>query len=91
MCCHDSLQAPGAKPFAAAVKFLTPMMKPMPLADADLAAVSGAKKGYGPKFVHSPVTITQSNVGGPIGQVAALNEGCVDQSAGFSQSNSVSF
>ncbi len=66
-------------------------LRPAPLADADLAAVAGAKKGHGPVFLASPVTITQTNVGGPIVQLAALNAGDVSQAAAQSQSNSVSF
>ncbi len=63
-----------------------------PIADADLALVSGGKKhGHGPSFSYSPVAIAQTNVGGPIVQIAIGNSGDVTQNAGFSQSNSVSF
>jgi hypothetical protein len=67
---------------------------PMPLADEALTAVAGAKGGkYGAKlsFWDSPVTNVQTNVSGPIVQIAALNGGDVTQVAGVLQSNSVSF
>jgi hypothetical protein len=68
---------------------------PMPLADEELSIVAGAKRGHGrgPKlaFRDSPVTNIQTNVSGPIIQIAAGNGGDVTQVAGVLQSNSVSF
>jgi hypothetical protein len=75
------------------MKTLEKTLAPMPLADEELTAVAGAKKGgkYGMWFDASPVTNVQTNVSGPIVQIAALNGGDVTQLAGVLQSNSVSF
>jgi hypothetical protein len=70
------------------------LLAPMPLADEELTAVAGAKKGHkkhGLSFDASPITNTQTNVSGPIIQIAVGNLGDVTQVAGVAQSNSVSF
>ncbi len=69
------------------------LLAPMPLADEELTAVAGAKKGHkhGLSFLNSPVTNTQTNLSGPIVQLALGNEGDVTQAAFVTQSNSVSF
>jgi hypothetical protein len=76
------------------IKLEKTALAPLPLADEELVAVAGAKKGhkkYGLSFLNSPITNTQTNVSGPIVQLALGNEGDVTQAAFVSQSNSVSF
>lgn len=65
---------------------------PARLADEDLAAVSGAKKGGVPAWMYgSPITNQQTNVSGPIVQIAVGNSGPVSQLALVQQGNVASF
>jgi hypothetical protein len=68
------------------------VLAPLPLADESLTAVAGAKGGkYGMWFDASPVTNVQTNVSGPVIQIAALNGGDLAQLAGVLQGNAVKF